>query len=368
VLKFSSNPEEDPNCLLYLAKLPDTNYPSSAQFVFIEGLKYVYARNSQYAKNWNSPVKNADGADSTVGMEVLKLIKKYRVKLKDGNLFIQRCMPHPLGAGHAPICYNMGLIKRMGRVGYAPYTVDSEITDAQLDSWIAQGAPSTYLFSMNIKLIFEGADYRNHFMAELRVVSGIMDEYMNDTFMETAGIGNAFMYGYAPDARINNQNVGLNEYPAAVLAKYGAQSGWLDGAATFSGLDYNLLKELGANTVSYHQNGKDPKQILRELLLAHKQAAAVGSPVAVIVAAVIAIINAIAAAIAAIMNVTKQRAETIEPGNVPLDFQPIGAPLQLAESDWDAGSGGGNEEGSNMGTMLMLGGAALLGYQLINNK
>lgn len=376
VYKFTANPYAENNCKLTFLETPAYQY----LFKGDTDKTYVYARNSQYKKNWNSPVKDAQGNNSTFGKEVLKLAYKYRnTPFMDGNNVIQKCgqqlMPNNFGMlVYQQVCTPQTPIANFLKF---PYTFPQNIVPASTFADFINNPGNTSAF-FNTHLVFAHPDYRSQFLNELRLISGIMDEYMNDTFQESEGIGNGFIYGYATDAKINNQFLTLNDYPASVIAKYGIHAGYLNGAANFSGMDYDLLKDLGANTVAFHNNGHNPDRILSELVKQKRQInPAVGDPVSII-SAIVGAIVALIGLIKGIMDATKQRAESMEPGEVPDDFKPIGESLQLAESDWSGGGGGGGNQNGNkdeeesggmdMGKLLMLGGAAWLGYELLKDK
>lgn len=369
--KFAQNPTQDKTCTLTWLQGNDIEIPG---LFMAQGGKYAYARNSQYAKTFDSPTKDAEGNNSTFVKEIFKIIKQFRnTPFRDGNTVIQKCATNPLT--QQQICVPMTPLAAYFKSG----NYSTQFSNADFDSIIQNGIYSTqYQNVRNGAMVFNHNDYRSDFMAAVRMASGIMDEYMNDTFKQEDGIGNGFIYGYALDARkANGQSIGLNDLPGAVLAKYGVHAGYLNGATNFSGLDYNLIKALGTNTIAFHNDGKNPDQLISELWAANKQlqnAHAVGMDPATIIGAIVALIVAIVNAVIAVMQITKQRAESIEPGNVPDEFQPIGLPLQLAESDWDGagGSGTGDEEGEgsgmDMGTLLLLTGGGLLGYEYLFNK
>lgn len=379
VYKFNTDPYSDNNCKLTFLETP------AVQFLFKNDADktYVYARNSQYKKKWDSPAKDAQGNTSTFGKEVLKLLQKYRTTpFMDGSNVIKMChdIQIPiLGPGGSvtmqqqQVC-SPPLTPIANFLKFPYYVPNNVVTPATYAGFIDNPNNTSLFFADHI--IFAHPDYRSQFMNELRLVSGIMDEYMNDTFQESEGIGNGFIYGYATDAKaqFGGPNLTLDDYPASVIAKYGIHAGYMNGAANFSGMDYDLLKDLGANTVRYHNNGGlGPDQILGELVR-QKRKIAVGviDPVSII-GAITALITAIVGAVAGFMGVVKQRAESMEPGEVPDDFKPIGESLQLSESDW---AGGGKKEGGeeaggggmDMGKLLMAGGAAWLGWELLKNK
>lgn len=409
VYNFAANPFNDANCAVYMMSYP--NMASQARNIMMRlnsspseptkehSARYVYARNSIYAKSFFSTVKivdaNGNTVNSTFGVELAKLIKKHFVTgLRDGNSVIRECVsvPMPPPAPAQQICFDRtdmdGIYIDLGGPGYNNplYSPTQRFTLAQLDAVIngvittGQAGATAYSngFSTS-KLVFMHEEFRSKFLEEVRIMSGIPDEYINDIFTNNpdCGLGNGFMYAYCRDVKNNQgQNVSLNAYPQAVIAKYGKHAGYVSGCATFCGIDDSIVKNLGRANVAFNQDGKEPEQQLKSLLTS--SGASIGLAPGVL-EAIVGIISAVLAFLGPIITAALNKAETVEPGNIPQDFKPITGGLQFDETDWEAGSGGGGgnnntntdggggggnngeEEGSSMLPWLLLGGGAAWG-------
>jgi hypothetical protein len=346
------NPSAIPANLLSATDSGNQDIP----YLFDANGTYIFGKNSQYRKELTTDI---DGR--TLWQVYGDLVEQYiNTKFKDGNSIITA--PYTIPTQTATGIQQM------------PVTF-SKIRAPRLSEWqVCKQNPTLLQTNSTCNLLtFANAATRTEFIYDLRAASGIMDEYMNDTFKDANQLGNGFIYGFLNDAGLN-----LNNVPPAVAAKYATHAGYISGAASFSGLDDAIIKDLGANNIMFTNDGDSPETILQALKQQNEilrgQASAVGIDPITIISAITAAIIAIVGAIEAVMQTAKRESDLIDPTNLPDTFKPIGAPLMLSQDDWTGTGSGGNNNGNGGGSGsginpgLMVAGAGVAWYLYNQSK
>jgi len=175
-------------------------------------------------------------------------------------------------------------------------------------------------------------DHQAEFVDRLKAASGIFDQYLGTVFAESGEIGNGFIYAFAQDATNNQgQPISIGNYPAAVGAKYGIHQLWLQRCSSFSGLSMGNVKMLGVNTIIANNGGRQPTEMLGQLMQGYNPA--IGIEPATI-AIIIGLITTALQVASQFMGKAKTDGTAIDPTGIPSDWQPIGAALQFEELDW----------------------------------
>lgn len=214
----------------------------------------------------------------------------------------------------------------------------------------------------------------SEFKDRIKSASEIYDEWLNQLFEEDKSVGAGFIYAYNTDVRIGGRQVGLNAFPQAAASKNGFHAQWVQKTAQFSGLSPDNIKNLGRNTILPSSGGRQPDEMLGDLLKTYNPN--LGEPVtaAIIIGLITAVIGAATTAMQTFGSSGKAREISVE--DVPADWNvPKGPALEFVGSDWEGGgapaSAGTGAAASTAGpnTGLLLGGAALaLGAYMYSKK
>ena len=233
-------------------------------------------------------------------------------------------------------------------------------------------------------LKFTSYDNKLAFEKYVEEQSGIWDKYLNErVFKEDKGMGCGLLYNWCD--RVPNSS--MNMYSNLVTSKSIIQQQYMSGMNYLTGADSTIIDDMGRNTAIFGL-GKNPEDVLDDLLYATGKKPAVGEVVTIITAiigGVISLLGTILPIVLTNQNDAKRDADNLDPTK-SMGVTPIGEGLMpdvAKDFEPDSGSGSGsnnntnnntNNNGSGSGagldtnTLLGLGIAAAGTYFLLNKK
>ena len=210
----------------------------------------------------------------------------------------------------------------------------------------------------------------------------IYEKYANETLTKEVSTSLG-LYGFIESSKhpFENRNLNGNDLTTATALKMQAQTSFIGGMSSFTGLDQTNLYLMNKTGIM-RTTANDPKDVISAVYrisnpkVGEPVSATVGT-VAVIIA-ICGVIKAVAPGIIAMITNAKQEARGINPTSVPPALLGLNPATSAAKPEEDFGyrnSSGGSNNGSSSSNplkdsnpLIFGAGAALIGLLLLNNK